>query len=504
MPNRSWKGLDVAAGDRVRDYLLQSGGEERPTNSEHETWRVRFSDATLTYYGSGTLTSTPSPAMDPAVEAAWKWIDGLSGPRFSPSAKPLLIGLDETGKGEMFGHEILAGVVIPQALANDVDRLVGSADTKKGRTFAYWDALYREIDALRENGLQVAIEKIPPWHVDQFNLNKIMDVTYQRILARFLRTADISKARIVLDDYGIGDVLSRFLRFLGQQGAEVVVASKADDQYLEAKLASIIAKWMQMTVIGAVRKNPEFEVSGLRIGSGNAGDADTLAWLRAWHATGQPWPWFVKRSWQTIRDLEGKTGKVHKLVPPITESLLSQEYLDAYNRGRMSTESLAVVCPHCGAVLRSMEFACFDDNSALKCTSCKKLVEHAGMTLRYYCGYVVPDTNAIGRQILSRDLTSAHGRFFADWTVVLCPAVRFEADGAPRARKELDELRMLADKGRIRIECPGTTEGIAGLSNTERDERILDCCKEHDAILLTGDKSARGFGAGKGLFSIAI
>lgn len=458
----------------------------------------------MTYYTSGALSSTPSRAMDPAVETAWDWIDNLSGPRFEPSEKEYLIGLDEAGKGEMFGHTVLAGAVIPKQLESSVDRIIGAADTKKRHSFQYWDQLYGRIDALQREGLVLTIEKIPPWHIDRYNINKILDVTYQRILARFFRTAEIDQARIVLDDYGIGDTLKRFLRFLTQQGAEVVSTSGADDHYLEARLASVVAKWMQVTVAEAINTNQAFTVDGLSVGSGNAGDETTLSWARAWHASGKPWPWFVKRSWRTIRDIEGKTGKIRKQIPPIDENLLAPEFLDEYNHGRLSIESLGVVCPHCGSVLRSTGFATFDEKTVLKCTNCEKMISNAGMTLRYYCGYVVPDSNVIGRRILSKDLTATQGRFFADWTVVLCPVVRFEADGTKKSKKELDELRVLADKGRIRLECPGSVEGLSDLSATERDERILDACRGHDAILLTGDKSARGFGAGKGLFSIAV
>jgi ribonuclease HII len=504
MANRTWKGIKAEAASRVRDYLLQNGGVEKPATSEYESWRVRFSDATVTYYTSGTLSSTPSRAMDPAVEAAWNWISSLSGPRFVPSEKNYLIGLDEAGKGEMFGHTILAGAVVPKHLESAVDRIIGAADTKKKHSFSYWDDLYKRIDALRCDGLELIIERIPPWDIDRYNVNKILDVTYQRILARFFRTAEIGQARVVLDDYGIGDTLKRFLRFLGQQGSEVISTTRADDHYLEARLASVIAKRMQVTVAKAIRNNPEFEVNALSIGSGNAGDEKTLAWARAWHAAGKTWPWFVKRSWQTIRDIEGKTGKVQKQTPPINESLLSDEFLEEYNRGRLSIESLAVVCPHCGSILRSTDLATFNEKTVLKCTSCKGVISDVGMTLRYYCGYVVPDTNVIGRRILSKDLNAQHGRFFTDWTVVLCPAVRSEADGAKASRKELDELRRLADKSRIRLECPGSVEGLANLSNTELDEHILNACRDHDAIFLTADKSARGFGAGKGLFSIAV
>jgi len=502
MGNQTWKDLPTSVADRVHDYLLQNGGLLQEVKTKYEIWRIRFSDSTFTYYSSGKLTSTPSRSMDPAVEAAWSWIHEQSGPRFVPSQRDFLIGLDEAGKGELLGHVVLTGALIPNHLFDAGEQLIGVADTKTKHASSYWDDLFKQIDSLREEGLRFAFEKIPPWHVDRYNLNKIIDITYQRILSRFLRTVSIGQARIVLDDYGIGDTLTRFLRFLEKQGAEIVVTSKADENYIEARLASVIAKRTQTVVLEAIRRDPDFAVDGLSVGSGNAGDAKTLAWLQAWHATGKPWPWFVRKTWKTVRELEGRSGRPKKLIPPIRDDLLAAKFLEEFNRGRLSIESLAVICPHCGNVLRSVAFASFDGKSGLKCSNCGNLIQNAGLTLRYYCGYVVPDTNAIGRQILSRDLEA--DKFFENWTVILCPTVRFEADGAKRSKKELDELRKFADKGRIRLECPGSVKGITGLSSTERDERIIAACKENDAILLTGDKSAGGFAAGKGVFSIVI
>jgi EAL domain-containing protein (putative c-di-GMP-specific phosphodiesterase class I) len=41
-----------------------------------------------------------------------------------------------------------------------------------------------------------------------------MDVVYQRILSNFMRHYQATNCRIVLDDYGVGEKLRRYLRFL--------------------------------------------------------------------------------------------------------------------------------------------------------------------------------------------------------------------------------------------------------------------------------------------------
>ncbi|MDK2864884.1 MAG: hypothetical protein PWP37_1076 [Thermotogota bacterium] len=509
MSGRTWKRVDPSTAEEIKNYLLKNGGYEQEVKSPHEEWRIRFSDSTFTYYKSGTLYSTSSNSKDPVVFNAWQQIDSLVGSAYVLPSKDFLIGLDETGKGEVIGHTILTGVIFPKEIFKEIDLLVGPADTKKRHEFEYWDEIFMKLDKLRGRGLDFIYEKIPPWHVDRYNLNKIMDVSYQRILSIFLRKVEISRCRIVLDDYGIGDTLIRFLNFLKQQGVEVIVAQNSEDKYLEAKVASLISKRQREAVIKAINENPEFQIDGLSVGSGNAGDPKTDVWLKAWWNKNKSWPWFVKRSFKNIREIEGKTEKIKKILPPIDERLLSDEFLEDFNKGKFSIQSLSLVCPHCGTVLKSVEFAVFKKNekyiSGIKCVNkdCGGIIDNAGITLRYYCGYVLPDSNAIQRNIISRDLNSS--RFFENFTIILSPVVRKECDGTPRGKKEFEELARFNSMGRIRLESIGKIQEIPdGLTNEERDERIIEDCIGYNAILLTGDKSMQAFAGGRNVFTIYL
>ena len=509
MRGRTWKGIDPLTAEEIKDYLLKNGGEEQEVKSPYETWRVRFSNSTFTYYKSETLYSTPPNLKDPAIFRAWDYINNIVGSPYILPSKDFLIGLDETGKGEVIGHTVLTGVIFPKELFKDIDLLVGPADTKNRHGFGYWDDIFIELDRLTSKGLHFIYEKIPPWHVDKYNLNKIMDITYQRILSIFLRKVEISQCRIVLDDYGIGDTLKRFLKFLEKRGAEVIVTKNSEDKYLEAKVASLISKRQREAVINTINKNPEFQIDGLSIGSGNAGDPKTDAWLKTWWRKHGSWPWFVKRSFRNVRRIEGKTEKIKKILPPIDEKLLSDKFLEDFNKGKLSIQSLSVVCPYCGSILKSVDFI-FDTKSGrniseIKCIrkDCGKIIENAGITLRYYCGYVLPDSNAIRRNIISRDLNGS--RFFENFTVILSPIVRKECDGISKAKKEFEELSKFASIGRIRLESVGKIEEIPkDLTSKERDERIIEDCIKYNAILLTGDKSMRAFASGKNVFTIYL
>ena len=59
--NRKWNIQDPAVADKIKEWLLANGGrEDTGLTSEHEIWRIRYSDATLTYYKKGTLFVTDS------------------------------------------------------------------------------------------------------------------------------------------------------------------------------------------------------------------------------------------------------------------------------------------------------------------------------------------------------------------------------------------------------------------------------------------------------------
>jgi len=485
-PGQKWTNVPEAIGQEVRRYLLKEGGSgDENLRGAAEVWRVQFSDATITCYKSGTLYSTSS--NDPAVHRAWQFIGSLTGPRYKPSAKNFLIGFDETGKGEVIGHTVLVGVLIPSSLSTELEKVVSVADTKQKREVAYWDELFRLIDQFKDRGLRFIVEKIPPWHVDRYNLNKIMDVVYQRILSIFFRHADPREARAVIDDYGVGATLKRYLKAMENAGLEVVVATGADESFLEARVASVLAKREREKVIEVLCKSAEYQIDGRTVGSGNAGDPETVAWLQAWKSSGNQWPWFIKRSFKTTRALDGLSGSAAKIAPPIRDDLLSPDFLRELEQGRLSITSLSVVCPLCGAVSKAALVTTGDEDKFVgRCIQCKKVLPNLDFTLRYYCGYILPDSNIITGGLLSKDLGKS--RFFEGFTILLDPTVRRECD-TPGGKQELGRLARFGSIGRIGLE---TVSGAPCAGNSfDRDEAILDAAREYNAILITNDQNMK-------------
>lgn len=497
-PGQKWTEVPEPIAEEIKQYLLREGGrEDTNLKGTAETWRVRFSDAVITYYKSGTLYSTGS--NDLAVHKAWQFISSQSGPRFEPATKEFLIGLDETGKGEVIGHTVLVGVFVTAELAPELENLVSVANTKHKREVSYWDDLFRELDRYKAKGLDFILEKIPPWHVDRYNLNKIMDVVYQRILSVFFRHAEPPRCRVVIDDYGVGATLDRYLRALRNLGTQVLVVTGADDHFLEARVASILAKREREKVIEALRNSQDFQIDGYTVGSGNAGDAETIAWLKAWKATGKQWPWFVKRSFKTIRALDGLSGETKKEAPPIRDDILSQEFLKEFGEGRLSITSLSIVCPECGAVSRAALVTPDKDGKFVgRCINCKKPIANLGFTLRYYCGYALPDSNIITGGLLSKDLERS--RFFEGFTILLDPTVRQECD-TPGGKQELGKLSRFAAIGRISLEeVSGAPQQGASF---QRDEAILQAAVRYNSVLITNDQSMKAAAQARQVFVLS-
>ena len=166
------------------------------------------------------------------------------------------------------------------------------------------------------SGLDCVVDKVSPHKIDRYNLNRLLDVTYLRILGAPMDRVDPEGCRIVIDNYGIGPTLDGLLKALQGCGAEVIVETGADDRYLEARVASVFARRERERELHAINSKEEFRVDGLSVGSGSSSSAQTLAWLEAWKRTGQQWPGFIRRSYRPVCNLDG-TIPPRKREPPI-------------------------------------------------------------------------------------------------------------------------------------------------------------------------------------------
>jgi len=496
MKGRTWKNVPEAAANEIKESLVSKGAtEDTELKGPSEVWRLRYEGAVFTYYASRSLYF--SGGASDKLEVIISRISELTGRRLEKPERRILVGLDETGKGEVLGHSVLCVVKVDSNVLQSIDAVLSTVDTKKRKSFAYWDSLFRELEAFRNQGMIYETETIPPWDLDRYNVNKIMDVVYQRILSRMLRGANPQDCRIILDDYGIGKNLNEYFRMLHKSGVEVRVESKADEKYVEVRAAAVIAKWRQQLNMSKI--NERFALSNAPIGSGNAGDPATLKWLHEWKKTGDKWPWFVKTSFSTVRKIDGLRGKARKAEPPIRHELLSLGSRDLFRDGRLSTSSLTIVCPNCGANSSACKLTP-DTNGKLhgRCVSCNNVIRDLDITLRYYCGFLVPDSSALIAGAISKDLEKSG--FFDGFTILFHPLVRKETD-TPGGKKELERLGDFSAMGRITFQ---TIPGRDDVSYADHDLELIASTKGNDAILVTFDKGMYGNAVSQSVFCLTM
>jgi len=292
----SWRNVRTDLEKVLRELLLNKGWIEENRRSSTECWRLKSDGFMCIFYKSGTLFISYPDGRDSEFKKIRGIINSYVGTRYIPPSKDFLVGFDEVGKGEIIGSIILAGVRFPRNIFDELDIIVDNVDTKRSHSIDYWEEIYRELEESKDSGLLFFTDKILPEEIDEKkSLNVILDQRYRMLIERLISGIDVTRCRLVIDDYGAGKVLTDYLERLKESGAEIVITGKSEDRYLETRIASIIAKRERIM---------ELQEIGIYSGSGNTGDRKTLDWLEDWYRTHREWPWFVKRSFRTVRRIE--------------------------------------------------------------------------------------------------------------------------------------------------------------------------------------------------------
>ena len=207
------------------------------------------------------------------------------------------IGYDECGKGEIFGDMILCGAELSDDNYEQARSLLKTADTKRRKTASAWNLLGESLDDIK---VKKWVARIKPSDVMKGETARVMDSSYIDLIKQ---SKPDDATRITVDDYGIG---RRFKSYLDGLNCEVKVEHGADNNYVEVRTASVVAKVVHATMMSNICENVDYVVRGFLPGSGNCGDHNTKRWLCEWCNSGKPWPSFVKTWWSPVRKLEAK------------------------------------------------------------------------------------------------------------------------------------------------------------------------------------------------------
>lgn len=224
----------------------------------------------------------------------------------------MLGGIDEAGRGPVFGPLVVAGVSGPD---QESFRDLGVRDSKV-LSPVHRRRLSQEIErvARRVESVIVPAEEIDRRRSDE-TLNEIEVSAFAWIARRlgatelFVDAADVNASRF-------GVEIMRHLR-PETEVSKLVAEHKADARYPVVSAASIIAKVRRDEEVARMAAPLEREL-GQPFGSGYPSDPVTIAFLERYHLQNGRLPLGTRTSWETARTIvaRSRTRPLDRFGPP--------------------------------------------------------------------------------------------------------------------------------------------------------------------------------------------
>lgn len=220
------------------------------------------------------------------------------------TGKKFFIGLDESGTGECLGDAFCGACVFSRASLESLSKALVPTEVK------HFDiaGLNRLLAQFKPHEKAFRVERIRAQDLDQGSKNALLDKAYEAILTEPDILPLLQDACIILDDYGVGWALARFLRAQAGKGAHVIVEHRADARYLPAVCASVRARKLRLEEMEKLADRNELtDAHGkrLRFANGGVSDPKTIAWLKEWirKHPNEELPYFVRRKWGNVKTI---------------------------------------------------------------------------------------------------------------------------------------------------------------------------------------------------------
>jgi len=201
----------------------------------------------------------------------------------------ITLGFDEAGRGSVIGC-MYVGCVGLEPQASIELRELGVRDSKKLSRGRREELLKHILDKSVCTGyMPVSPEEIDAENISRLFVKAIVNMVGE--LSQIIGLSSVSK--IVIDLTGKPRLFREELKRIGY-GGEIVLEHKADEKYVEAGAASIVAKVFRDREILRLAEEEGVE------GSGYPADERTVEWLRKQCTSTAALPQFVRRSWKTL------------------------------------------------------------------------------------------------------------------------------------------------------------------------------------------------------------
>lgn len=205
----------------------------------------------------------------------------------------LVCGVDDAGRGSMFGPLVIAGVCMKKNRIDELSNL-GIRDSKK-HTASARQRLFLQIKDIVDS---YHIVHVHPRSIDasvrQHGLNRLEAKYMARVISKL--KPDVS----YVDSCDVNT--ARFARDISQMSGNNRIKSyhHADSRFVIVSTASILAKVTRDNAIKRIAKNNS------NVGSGYPSDSKSVSFLKSYYAvTNNTVPTFARKSWKPVKKVLG-------------------------------------------------------------------------------------------------------------------------------------------------------------------------------------------------------
>ncbi|MFN4245693.1 MAG: hypothetical protein ACK4F9_06050, partial [Brevinematia bacterium] len=157
--------------------------------SNYEFARLKSNRGTLIFYKSGKVVFSHV-----GMEEVENFMISLGDNNYE-----VMIGVDETGKGELFGSIIVCAVRIEKN-KDEIEKVISTFNTKVRANLRKYKMLFGKLKKL---GVIYIVKKILPKDISTKRTNSLLSNVYSELVCNLVKDEDREKKiRIVLDDFG--------------------------------------------------------------------------------------------------------------------------------------------------------------------------------------------------------------------------------------------------------------------------------------------------------------
>ncbi len=208
---------------------------------------------------------------------------------------PIVIGIDEAGRGPILGDMVIAAIAFREDTLKKINGL-GVKDSK----LLTPNMREKLVPHIIKYSLAVVVSHVSPIEIDHYNLNELTISRIGYILGSLSKIIDPFQVRRITIDMitGYRKYRPNYKRYFPD--ANVIFEVDADTKYAEVSAASIVAKYYRDQLINELKRYYG------ELGSGYSTDQRTISWIKDLYKKGYPPPPFIRRTWRVLEKIAPK------------------------------------------------------------------------------------------------------------------------------------------------------------------------------------------------------